>query len=310
MQLRPKSRADYRRLVAALAILCVAWPGLCAMAGEPAAEVVVEDAVVTVRQGTRPLLEYRYAEVPMKPCVSRWFTPNGRNILRDSPHDHKHHHAMMFAVAVEGVDFWSENAACGRQQHRSIERLPGGFVEQLLWTAPNGDRPLLRERRTIVVRRTGDADVSLVSWQSRLEPPPGKPSVTLTGAHYFGLGLRFVESMDKVGRFFNADGKPGEVVRGEERLVRSRWCAYTAPVDGKPVTVAVFDHPKNVRHPATIFTMPQHFAYLAATLNLWKEPMKVEAGEPLTLNYGVALWDGEVEAATVEKVYREWAGGE
>ena len=43
----------------------------------------------------------------------------------------------------------------------------------------------------------------------------------------------------------------------------------------KRTTVAVFDHPTNPRHPATMFTMP-NFAYISATLNLMKEPLKVE----------------------------------
>ena len=73
------------------------------------------------------------------------------------------------------------------------------------------------------------------------------------------------------------------------------------------VTVAVFDHPKNVRHPATMFTMPAGFAYISATLNLMEEPLTIEAGKPLLLRYGVAVWDGEAEPAEVERVYARWA---
>ena len=49
------------------------------------------------------------------------------------------------------------------------------------------------------------------------------------------------------------------------------------------------------------------FAYLSATLNLWKEPLELKAAEPLALCYGVALWDGTVEPADVEALYRRWA---
>ena len=86
--------------------------------------------------------------------------------------------------------------------------------------------------------------------------------MTLSGSHYFGLGMRFVRSMDG-GEFFNADGKEGTIFRGEERLVRSNWCAYTAAIDGKPVTVAMLGHPDNPRHPTTWFTMAKPFAYLS-----------------------------------------------
>ncbi len=98
----------------------------------------------------------------------------------------------------------------------------------------------------------------------------------LDGHHYYGLGMRFLTSMDSGGRFFNSSKQPGEVVRGSERLVAAKWCAYTAKADGKPVTVAIFDHPSNPRHPNKMFTMTPPFAYLSATLNLWKEPLRAE----------------------------------
>jgi hypothetical protein len=181
-------------------------------------------------------------------------------------------------------------------------------------TRPASDKPLLHEDREVyVVNDLGalDADrhdalgATLVEWRSTLESPPGKESIVLTGDHYFGLGMRFVQSMDG-GRFFNADDKPGEVVRGDERLTPVNWCAYTAKADGKPVTVAIFDHPNNPRYPATMFTMSKPFAYLSATRNEWKQPLKIEAAKPLTLQYAVAAWDGAVDKATVEKLYQRW----
>jgi hypothetical protein len=144
-----------------------------------------------------------------------------------------------------------------------------------------------------------------LTWRSRLEPPPGAASVTLTGDHYYGLGMRLLASMDG-GQFLYASGQPGMVVRGDERNTPSAWCAITGPADGKVVTVALFDHPANPRHPAVMFTMARPFAYQSATLNLWKQPMKVSADAPLDLRYGVAVWDGKIERAEIERAYEEW----
>jgi hypothetical protein len=130
----------------------------------------------------------------------------------------------------------------------------------------------------------------------------------LAGSHYFGLGVRFAETMDRDGKFLTPDGKLGDVVRGAERLTPAAWCAYAAAADGRPVTVAVFDHPNNPRHPARMFTMSGPFAYLAATLNLWKEPLEVKAGAPLVLRYGVVAWDGQPDAAKIAAAYKRWAG--
>ena len=103
------------------------------------------------------------------------------------------------------------------------------------------------------------------------------------------------------------DGKAGKVYRGDERLVRSRWCAYTAKADGKEVTLAMFDHPTNECHPATWFTMSKPFAYLSATLNLHEEPFKLIADRPLRLRYAAAIWDGRPETEQIEKAYKTWA---
>lgn len=298
-----------------LAVLLMILPEDNPAFAQNAVRIIAEDGTVSVHVGDRLLLRYRYQNVPFKPCVQKLFSPAGVNILRDAPADHKHHHALMFAVTVDGVNFWEEHQAPGRQLHRPrldtrAEQHNGAswasFTGHLDWLNPRTEELLLKEQRKIKVCPLKDPKVTLLTWQSRFELPAGKESATLTGSHYHGLGMRFVKSMDTGGRFTNADGKPGTVFRGDERLVRSTWCAYTAEADGKPVTVAMFDHPDNPRHPATWFTMTKPFAYLSATPNLHKKPLKIDSGKPLMLRYAVALWDGRVEAEQINQLYKQW----
>jgi len=296
------------RASAAVGLCCgLLLLGAAPAPGEDSLEVVAGSSSIAVKAGDRPVLEYQFTENPAKPYLAKLFTPGGVNVLRDSPFDHKHHHGVMFAVAVDGVDFWSENEKCGRQKHvggetpKSLTVREVGVAlgtQQIDWIAPDG-KLLMREARTVGVCRPPQWQATLVGWQSRLETPPAKDAITLSGSPYFGLGMRFVQSMDKGGKFQNADGKTGVAGTND---ARSAWCAYTAPAEGKPVTVAIFDDPRNPRHPATWFTMDQGFAYLAATLNLSKEPLRIEAGKPLVLRYGVALWDGAVEKAKIDAV--------
>jgi len=307
-------------LAAAIAVTLMA----AAARGAPAAK---EDAAglhanlgqtrMSVLDGQRYVLIYHFrGGAALKPYIQVLSSPAGVQILRDSPSDHQHHHALMFATAVDGVDFWGEvGQGFGKELHRSfviskwtirdnVDR--AGFVEQLDWVGPASKKPLLAEARTLKVFNAPDLGATLIEWQSTLQTPPGKKTAVLTGDHYFGLGMRFLQSMDTGGRFFNADDKPGEIVRGDERLTPVKWCAYTAKADGKPVTVAVFDHPANLRHPAKMFTMTKPFAYLSATRNERKEPITIKAGKPLDLRYGVAVWDGEVDKKAVEKLYQRW----
>lgn len=261
-------------------------------------------ALYTQDKDNRKVLLYMFGGVPYKPYVQELYTPNGINILRDSPADHKHHHGLMFAVKVDGANFWEEQTAPGTQRHIGGKDDPPlhfeGFKETLQWIRPNDSGVVLEESRTIVAHSIDGEAVSLVTWRSSLHGLDGKPAPTYTGTNYNGLGMRFLESMDKGGTFFNADGGTG--VAGTVGS-KSRWCAYTANADGKPVTVAMFDHPTNERHPATWYTMDTPFAYLSATLGLDKAPLqKLD----LTLTYGVAVWDGKVTKDQVQQTYQRW----
>jgi len=290
-------------------------------ADQPAREqrikVTATDKAVCVSEGARLLLEYPFGDVPFKPYVKQLTTPGGLNPLRDNVMDHKHHHALMFAVAVDGVNFWEEGANCGSQVHRSLS-LAGtkvlddglavaSFTEQLDWVGGPDKKTLMQEQRTIVLYRGGELGASLLTWQGRLSAPEGRDRVSLGGGHYHGLGMRFLASMDKIGKFIFADrNAPVTNVRGDETLKPSAWCAYgVKSADGKEVTAAMFDHPGNAR-PALWFTMYNPFSYVSATMNYWKQPLTIKAGEPLVLRYGVALWDGQAEPARIEKLYRKW----
>jgi hypothetical protein len=280
-----------------------------AAAAEPLT-VSKDETTFKVSRDSKPVLEYRFASVPFKPYVSQMWTPGGVQVLRDSPHDHKHHHALMFAIEADKVDFWGERPVNGKQLSTSLEGLAttaGGaqFAQRLDCVATNGT-VILCEQRRIFLHDTQEGSATLLTWRSRLAAGPNREVVMLTGHHYFGLGARFLQVMDKVGEFINASGQPGETVRGDERLAPAKWCAYSAPADGKPVTIAMFDDPKNPRHPARMFTMSKPFAYLSTTLNLWKEPMELKCGAELDLCYGVAVCDGKLSAADIEKLYQRW----
>jgi len=298
-------------IIALLPAGCVSFAGKDAFRLEKdGADVYVYSA--EAREGSGPLLRYRYAEVPFKSYVREFCTPAGINLLRDAPHDHLHHHALMLGIAVDGVNFWTEYPDSGKQVHRKFtarrqdrhQGLCRALVTDYIdWTNTAGDKAVIHEYRTIEIYSGKDLGASLLTWDSQFELLAGKTSALITGGRYYGLGVRFVEPMDKQGDYINADGKKG--VEGTN-AASSPWCAYRSKVEGKPVTVAMFDHPQNPRHPATWFTMQDKFSYISATLNLKNEPFKTTSDNPLRLCYGLALWDGHVKAATIDKLYKRW----
>ena len=260
----------------------------------------------------RPVLTYRFGDVPFKPYVERLYTPSGINVLRDAPYDHLHHHGLMFAVEVDGADFWGETPKDGKQTGSAPQVVRSDTIQglnrtvlshDLQWYAMEAKSPSVEEARRIEAYRGKDLNASLITWRSELRAPADRASVSLGGRPYFGLGMRFVPTMDKGDDFFNAEGKTGFKDTND---IKSRWLAYSAKAVDKPVTIAVFDHPRNPRFPAVWFTMNDPFSYISITPGLHHETMTLKRGEPLTFRYGVALWDGRPQADEVEKLYRRW----
>ncbi|MBI4881646.1 MAG: PmoA family protein [Planctomycetes bacterium] len=256
-------------------------------------------------------LLYRSAGAPFKPYVKELCTPSGRNVLVDSPEDHVHHHGLMFAIGVGEVDFWGEEPpdqagtirAEGPGGSAAGAAAKGGWslAEDLAWRAPDGT-VLLHETRAIRVHQDPGVAPALVFWRSVLSPP-AEEAAALWGRHYFGLGMRLLREMDDTATFLHSEGAAGPVYRGDERLTPGRWCAALGTSGGAPVTVALFDHPLNPRHPAAFFTMSAPFAYLSATLNLEQQPRLLAPGTALDLRFGVALFDGHATPEEIEAAY-------
>jgi len=222
----------------------------------------------------RNFYHHRFRDVGQKPYVDFLATPSGNNILRDAPADHFHHHALMFAIRVNGVNFWEEYAPGypGKEQivpesfvRSEIEcGQSGTLVDESLdlnWISPRGTL-LLEERRFIRAQMKSESEPTLLTWVSILSPPENReqaginPEIIppdhsaeleertfLHGSYYNGLGLRFDASMDFGGRFFyNEGGEEMPLLNYELHTnVLCRWVAYTAKLHGEPVTVVLCD---------------------------------------------------------------------
>lgn len=300
------------RTTVPLVLLC-----LCAIASgaEPDGKLRVESDKTSTKvfDGQRVVMDYRFGDIKFKPYIQSLTTPKGVEVLRDSPADHVHHHGLMFAIKVNDVNYWEEAGKAGKQVPGGKAAMPfdgtadiAGICQDIVWKNAD-DAAQLGERRQMWIHETPQIGCTLLTWRAYLRRPKEiTEPVKLGGNHYHGLGMRFPQWMDQVGSFTYAGDKgEGVTVRGDEKLFPASWCAYTAKAtDGKEVTVAMFAGPNNPRK-TLWFTMTKPFSYLSGTLNYWKEPIVVE-DKPVNLLYGVAAWDGKVEAANIEKAYQGW----
>jgi hypothetical protein len=306
-------------------VLALAGPALSPGAGAAEGLVVVPASHPTrwtLTYDGQPVMVYEFDPQKFKPYVQALNTLAGYGVLRDAPSDHLHHHALMYGIKVNGVNFWEETPGCGVQKvvespPPEISRTPVGrpqarLVQILYWLAPedaflpNAKAPaLLIERRTLTLTLDPKAQETALQWQSQFEVGSKTNAVTLTGANYHGLGLRFLSELDPLAAHFTPEGKP-DLGGGKQDVSVHRWEAVAFDAPGKPATLALFGAATNARGAARYFAMQKPFAYVSATQGLEVEPLVYRRGDRFEVNYLVTLYpELKTTAALVERA-RQW----
>jgi hypothetical protein len=281
---------------------------LLALAAAPRLEVIeTPGEKISFRRGTALLFEYRFASAHPKTYVHPLCAPDGRVLTLDSPADHVHHRGLMLAWSnVNGYDFWGETnpAPHGQIVHERLLRRrtsPPEITVANRWVADG--RLLLSERRTLrAPQRTSDA--VWLEWESELEAASGPVVISAEKHVYNGLGIRFIREMDR-GRVLNSAG--ATVIKQADGQ-DAEWCAYWAEVEGQTYGVAIFNSPRNPRHPTPFFVMSEPFGYLSAAPT-YREPFRLEPRERLRFHWAVVAFTGAAEAARLNDWYRRWSAG-
>jgi len=270
----------------------------------------------------KPILTYSYTPGRYKPYVKVLATLDGRNVLRDAPADHLHHHALMFAIRVNGLNFWEEIAGSGIQlpvQTTPIAPESAGpgisrarLLQTLHWVAPESaflpdtlPKALLVERRSLqlIVDET-QGEIAL-EWRSEFEVGPAQPEVTLGGSSYFGLGARFLAELDDSATHFTPDG-PLDLSNQRQDVSQHPWVAVTFDPSKTPAIFAILGHPRNPAGLPKYFSMKSPFAYLSATEGLDRQPRILRRGDRYVLQHLVILASSALNAERLNARHQRW----
>lgn len=322
----PSRASQALRCVALLGLLLL---GACAgrgpMEGEHAVvpgqrleggvDVAKEEAVVSYRG--RRILGYVFASSQFKPYVRELYSLRGENVLRDAPSDHLHHHGLMLALRVNGVNFWEERPPAGRQVsvrppelsfRTGRSGLPEAeLVHEIRWHASGETGPslaLLLERRTLVVTVNPGTEEVGVEWRSAFTAGRGADRYVLHGPDYHGLGMRLPTEFDHVAIFSNSSRLPYS--EGQTFDVRpAAWTAAAGVMAGREVQVAMALHPSNPgRH--AFFSMRNAFAYLAATPEPSLGPLELRPGEAAEFRHLVLVYPAHQNAEYLDRRFAPW----
>jgi hypothetical protein len=201
--------------------------------------------------------EYRTTDA-QRPYIYPLTGPSGENLARPYPmedggaKDHPHHRSMWFTHGgVNGVDFWGDGKQNGTIKHTAFDQIQaagavGSFVAKSSWVTAGGKRVMTDERLIRIEALAGGGTV--VDWTIKLIASAGDVTFTDTKEGSFGLRLCSSLSMteNKAAHITTSEGKTDRQAWGS----RAKWVTYHGPdPKGNAVSVTIFDHPQNLRHP-------------------------------------------------------------
>lgn len=312
--------------VVAAGLGALAWPVTSAGAAEPGQLTILPrlgQGEMEIRYKDQRVLVYACKPGLFKPYVKELAPLGGPNLLLDAPPDHLHHHGLMYAITVNGHNFWEEAKAPGHQ-------IPAGppvhsvgvgaegrpqavLIHRLYWvphtnaTAPNPETvALLIEQRTLSLSVDEARQEVALEWRGDFQVGPAATKVTLSGTDYHGLGVRFIRAWDRVATHLNSDNLPYPT-QGKRDVLPARWAAVTHRWDGHAATLAVLARPGEMRGPTKFFSMLDGFCYLSATQGLDQAPLTYQAGERFGVRYLVLVYPKVQSPDFLQQRYRAWA---
>ncbi|MBI83171.1 MAG: hypothetical protein CMJ81_08250 [Planctomycetaceae bacterium] len=266
-----------------------------------------------------------------KPILYPIIGPHGIGMTRNYPmredgegeaKDHPHHQSLWFTHGqVNGVDFWSLQEGSGSiVQDELIETISGscrGTIKTAnSWLNSDGET-VCTDRRSITF--IVEQKTRMVDWTTTVYASHG--DVVWGDTKEGSMGIRThprlrlkadpkrgVEVV--AGHAVNSTGTRGKEIWGK----RAQWVDYWGDIKGHVVGIAIFDHPKNLRHPT--WWHARDYGLVAANPfgvhNFEGKPrgtgdLTLPSGESLTLRYRFVFHEGDPDQAEIKKRYNEFA---
>ena len=235
-------------------------------------------------------------------------------------HDHPHHKSMWFSHEINGVDFWSEQAGMVETVLVDSELKPNdqsSLRTHSRWIRKDNLKTVLTDEtiycfgvdqnaRWIDAEYTlqaTDGDVTMDDMKEGTFALRTHPDLRLTAAPKDGVKEVF-------GQALNSSGEVGKSIWGKA----AKWVLYSGPIDGVPMSVAVFDHPSNLRHPTTWHA--RDYGLVAANpfgLHYFQGQPKnagvytIRKGENLRLRYRAVFMKGNATAKEVNQRFEAFS---
>jgi hypothetical protein len=256
--------------------------------------------------------------------------------------DHPHQVGIWFNFGnVNGFDFWNNSYAVapdkkshfGRIIHREILKAETqgdvGILEvKMDWVAPDTElaRKLLEEHTTYLFRGTGpvrmiDRLACLTAVNGKVvfrdnkegmlairtdrafEHPTSEPLV-FTDASGNPSDIPVLDNEGVTGWYRNSNGDEGPDAWGK----RARWVKLGATKGGKPYSIVIFDHPRNINYPSCwhareygLFSV-NNLGRKVYNPELKRFKITLRKGESLSFRHRIVVAEGDLSDEEIEAI--------
>jgi len=239
-----------------------------------------------------------------KPYFHPLSLADGTELTWDSPPDHPWHHGLWFSWKhINGLNYWEEDRTTGQSQGRNelvdVKVVThddySALIEMAISFHPPGKTPVLTEKRALEVSAPDEQGQYHIDWGSTFTsgdqdvvfdrtPIPGEPEGKAWGG-YAGLSVRIAKDISNW-QVIDSEGRKGMEAHGKN----ARWMDFAGQTpDGKAAGIAIFDHPKNLKHPVPWYVSVDTktpFGYFSPAI-LFNKPYTLKAGKSFQLRYRV-----------------------
>jgi len=275
----------------------------------------VDKVVVSI--GNELFTEYRYANQG-KPILYPVIGPYGIPMTRHYPMkegvpgesgDHHHHQSIHYNHPVSGIDFWHGRGGAHIRNDEIVkaEVVDGKalIVSRNSWM--HGEKRILSDTTEISSGTTEggrfiDYKISIHASEREITFQDSKEGSMSIRTH---PALRLQGKVAK-GSAINSEGVKGKAVWGKA----AKWVNYWGPVDGKTVGIAIFDHPKNPRHPTTWHA--RDYGLVAANpfgkryFKAGDGALTLKKGDTVTFAYRFFFHENSHEKIDIPTHYKTW----
>jgi hypothetical protein len=269
--------------------------------------------------------QFNFDKKQGKPYFHPVCLTDGTELTWHRPPDHPWHYGLWFSWKyINGLNYWEEDRKTGlsegRTEIKSIKVQPhddysAQIVMQLSYHPPS-QPPVLTESCRIYVTKPVNDGRYYIDWVSRFAagaadvlldrtPIPGEQDGQSWGG-YAGLSVRLAKNTSDW-QLTDSEGRQDLQAHGE----KARWMNFAGRVgDNKNFSIAIFDHPDNLRHPSPGFVIMEPkvpFGYFSPAL-LFNKSHTLPAGKSFSLKYRVLIQPGQAQKNQLEAEWKSFVG--